>query len=171
CGSSRIILGLPVAVGVDIQLKKLRRIQPRHSRVVRASLTRLPFLDGTFDTIICSQVIEHVPRQLVRFEEINRLLRPHGTFIVGTPDYATLTWRWLERAYAIVHPRGYVNEHINQYTAESLARDLAEHGFAIRGTAYVGGGELIYKTEKIASARAISASETKQSLRVTALER
>src|SRR5262249_15196628 len=43
CGSSRIIQGLPYAVGLDIQLKKLRRIQPKTRRLVQATITNLPF--------------------------------------------------------------------------------------------------------------------------------
>jgi SAM-dependent methyltransferase len=149
CGSSRIIQGLPEAVGLDIQLKKLRRVQTGNRRLVQATLTRLPFVDGVFQTVICSQVIEHIPRELVDFDEMNRVLAPGGMLIVGTPDYATVTWRVLEWAYGIVHPGGYVQEHINQYTAASLRDELAAHGFEVLAHGYVGGGELIYKARKI----------------------
>jgi ubiquinone/menaquinone biosynthesis C-methylase UbiE len=149
CGSSRIVQALPRAVGLDIQLKKLRRIAASTPALVQATITRLPFRDASFDTVICSQVIEHVPEPLVDWREFNRVLAPGGTFVVGTPDYATFTWPALERAYAIVHPRGYVNEHINRYTAASLRACLEQHGFTITDTAYVGGGELIYRARKI----------------------
>jgi SAM-dependent methyltransferase len=149
CGSSRIIQGLPEAVGLDIQLKKLRRVQTGNRRLVQATLTRLPFLDGAFQSVICSQVIEHIPRELVDFDEMHRVLAPGGMLIVGTPDYATLTWRVLEWAYGIVHPGGYVQEHINQYTAASLRDELAAHGFEVLAHGYVGGGELIYKARKV----------------------
>jgi SAM-dependent methyltransferase len=152
CGSSRIVQALPRAVGLDIQLKKLRRIAGSTRALVQATITELPFRDGAFDTLICSQVIEHVPESLVDWREFNRVLAPGGTFVVGTPDYATVTWPALERAYAIVHPRGYVNEHINRYTAASLRACLEQHGFTITDTAYVGGGELIYRARKSASA-------------------
>ena len=158
CGSSRIILGLPEMVGLDIQLKKLRRIQPRISRLVQGTITSLPFADGAFEAVICSQVIEHVPRELVNFAELNRVIAPGGILTIGTPDYATWTWPALEWAYGIVHPDGYVHEHINRYTASSLARELTDNGFAILDKAYVGGGELIYKAEKVAHATRAGAS-------------
>ncbi|MFN8062355.1 MAG: methyltransferase domain-containing protein [Vicinamibacterales bacterium] len=148
CGSSRIIQHLPQGVGLDIQLKKLRRVQRRNSRLVQASLSELPFADNAFETVVCSQVIEHIPRELVRWAEMTRVLVPGGVMVIGTPDYATWTWPFLEWLYDIVHPKGYVNEHINQYTAQSLREALESHGLEIVATAYVGGGELIYKAIK-----------------------
>ena len=141
---------LPHAVGLDIQLKKLRRISASTRKLVQATLTTLPFRDAAFETLICSQVIEHVPEALVDWREFNRVLAPGGTFVVGTPDYATVAWPLLEYLYGLVHPRGYVNEHINRYTAASLRACLERHGFAVTDAAYVGGGELIYRARKTA---------------------
>jgi len=149
CGSSRIVQALPHAVGLDIQLKKLRRISGSTTRLVQATLTRLPFRDGAFETLICSQVIEHVPEPLVDWHEFNRVLAPGGIFVVGTPDYATVAWPLLEWLYGIVHPKGYVNEHINRYTAASLKASLERHGFEVIDAAYVGRGELIYRARKV----------------------
>jgi ubiquinone/menaquinone biosynthesis C-methylase UbiE len=157
CGSSRIILGLADAVALDIQLKKLRRIQGRHARLVQGTIASLPFSDGAFETVICSQVIEHIPRELVDFAEMNRVLVLGGTLTIGTPDYGTIIWPLLERAYGIVHPDGYVHQHINHYTAATLARGLTENGFAIRAKAYVGGGELIYQAQKVGSVKVAGA--------------
>ena len=157
CGSSRIILSLPHIIGLDIQLKKLRRIQARAPRVVQGTITSLPFADGAFEAVICSQVIEHVPRELVSFAELNRVISPGGTLTIGTPDYDTWTWPLLEWAYGIVHPGGYVDEHINHYTAASLAQELTDNGFEILDKAYVGGGELIYQARKVALAASLTA--------------
>ena len=148
CGSSRIIQGLPHAVGVDFQLKKLRRVQRRTRRLVQATLTRLPFRDGAFNAIVCSQVIEHVTPSEVDWAEFARVLSPGGIFVVGTPDYATLTWRVLEWAYLRVHPHGYSTEHVNRYTARRLVDELQRAGFEITGRTYVGGGELIVRATK-----------------------
>ncbi len=150
CGSSRIVQDLPRAVGLDVQMKKLRRISPRTQKVVQATLTQLPFRCGAFETLICSQVIEHVPEPLVDWCEMNRVLSLGGIFVVGTPDYATVAWPALERVYGIVHPKGYVHEHINQYTAASLRHALESHGFEVITSAYVGRAELIIKARKVA---------------------
>jgi SAM-dependent methyltransferase len=148
CGSSRIVQDLPNAVGLDVQIKKLRRISPRTHKVVQATLTRLPFEPGAFETLICSQVIEHVPEPLVDWGEMHRVLAPGGTLVVGTPDYSTIAWPVLERLYGIVHPKGYVHEHINRYTASSLERALEAHGFVVTARAYVGRAELIVRARK-----------------------
>lgn len=60
-----------------------RRGVPAH--LAEASAYALPFPSGTFDAIVCSDVIEHVrhPEQLV--EEANRVLRSGGRVIVTTP--------------------------------------------------------------------------------------
>jgi ubiquinone/menaquinone biosynthesis C-methylase UbiE len=149
CGSSRIVQDLPQAVGLDVQIKKLRRISPRIHKVVQATLTRLPFRSACFDTLICSQVIEHVPEALVDWREMNRVLIDGGTLVVGTPDYSTVAWPVLERLYAIVHPKGYVHEHINRYTAATLRHALESHGFEAIASAYVGWGELIVRARKV----------------------
>jgi hypothetical protein len=101
-------------------------------------------------------VIEHVPYELVDWREMNRVLVTGGTLIIGTPDYATIAWPLLEWAYGIVHPAGYVHEHINHYTAASLRAELDAHGFAVTDRAYVGGGELIYRAKKVRDLSAVA---------------
>jgi len=61
CGSSRIILDLPSATGLDIRLNKLRWLAQRRSRLVGGTCLGLPFRDASFDGLINSEVIEHVP--------------------------------------------------------------------------------------------------------------
>lgn len=148
CGSSRIIINLPNTIGLDIQLKKLRRIQRHILRLVQGTLTTLPFASESFEQVVCSQVIEHIPVHLVDFAEFARVLRHGGTLILGTPDYGTWTWPFLEQLYDIVHPRGYVKEHINHYTAASLRMELERFGFGVEELRYVGGGEMIYRAIK-----------------------
>jgi SAM-dependent methyltransferase len=45
----------------------------------------LPFPDGVFDTVLATDVLEHVIYPQRVFEEISRLLRPGGTLIAGVP--------------------------------------------------------------------------------------
>jgi hypothetical protein len=80
---------------------------------------------------------------------MNRVLTIGGTLVVGTPDYSTWAWPVLERLYAVVHPKGYVHEHINRYTAASLRHALESHGFEATESAYVGRAELIIRARKV----------------------
>lgn len=43
------------------------------------------FEDGTFDAIVCSEVIEHVGEPETMLREIRRLLKPDGILILTTP--------------------------------------------------------------------------------------
>jgi SAM-dependent methyltransferase len=45
----------------------------------------LPFPDGRFDTVLATDVLEHVRRPLPLLGEIARVLRPAGTLIAGVP--------------------------------------------------------------------------------------
>jgi len=50
-----------------------------------ANATRLPFLDETFDLVICEAVLEHVPNPQAIVSEIIRVLRPGGQVYVEVP--------------------------------------------------------------------------------------
>ena len=148
CGSSRIILDLKNAVGMDILQRKLRWLKPNHERVVRGSTFALPFKNSSFDVVINSEVIEHVPEDPVILEEMWRVLRPGGTLILGTPDYDRWSWVVLEWIYGKVLPGAYAHEHITHYTRKSLGEVLVAQGFEIFDCQYVGYSEMIFKAKK-----------------------
>lgn len=148
CGTSRIILDLPGAVGFDLQHNKLRWLRPRHRRLTRGDCARLPFKNGSFGSVIHSEVIEHVPDRPETLQEVWRVLRPGGIAVVGTPDYGRWLWWVLEWIYGKVHPEGYAHEHITHFTRASLLAKLREAGFEVLGYRYVGFCELIVQARK-----------------------
>jgi ubiquinone/menaquinone biosynthesis C-methylase UbiE len=54
--------------------------------VVLSDLERLPFPDTSFDTIICSEVLEHMEVPSVLIREIERLLKPGGLACITVPN-------------------------------------------------------------------------------------
>jgi SAM-dependent methyltransferase len=48
----------------------------------------LPFRGGVFDTVLCNQVLEHVPEPRVLLSEIVRVLKPAGILLLTAPQ----TW-------------------------------------------------------------------------------
>lgn len=52
---------------------------------VKADICNLPFEDGSFDTIICNHVLEHIPDDAKAMQELYRVLRPGGMAIVQVP--------------------------------------------------------------------------------------
>jgi len=148
CGSSRIIIDAPETVGMDVAMRKLRFLRSRVKMLLAGSLDKLPFRDGTFRRVICSEVIEHVPRDRVRLSEFYRVLEEGGTLILGTPDYSSWIWRNLERLYRFAKPGGYADEHINPYRRQELERELAREGFDVVDVGWICRSEMIFKARK-----------------------
>ena len=148
CGSSRILGDLPGAVGVDVLLRKLRFLRPSHPQVAQASVFALPFPDASFDTVICSEVIEHIPDEPVVLGELNRVLRPGGILVLGTPDYGRVLWHIIEWAYGMVAPGGYADEHITHFDRRGLEQRLDALGYERLDCQYVGFCEMILKARK-----------------------
>jgi len=92
----------------------------------------LPFADGTFDTIVAVEVIEHLenPRAVAR--EWFRLLRPHGLVVATTPNVES--WRSILslvfRKHFIAFTSANYPAHIVALTQLDLARTLGEAGFS-----------------------------------------
>ena len=53
--------------------------------------------DGSCDTVVCIDGIEHIGRQIDFVREIYRILRKGGEFILSTPNVSSLRsrWKWL----------------------------------------------------------------------------
>ena len=148
CGSSRIIVDLPQALGIDIRLSKLRWLRARHDRVAQASGDRLPLRTASVGTLITSEVIEHVENAEEHLAEAARVLRPGGTLIAGTPDYGRRLWWALEWVYGKVLPGAYAHEHVTHYTRASLTASLTRRGFEVLDVRYVGGCEMIFRARR-----------------------
>jgi dolichol-phosphate mannosyltransferase len=149
CGSSRIIAALPPgSVAVDVRLEKLRVARQYGRALVQASATRLPFGDDSFPCVVCSQVLEHVPKSQGVLDELVRVLRPGGRLVLGTPDYGGWQWVWIEKAYRLAAPGGYADEHIAHYTRRELLDALAARGLAVEAERYILKAELILASRK-----------------------
>jgi len=97
CGNARDI-GVLVqhefnCVGVDLSpsminegRRKLDRAHLQKVDLLVASATQLPFRSGSFNAIVCSEMLEHVPDYLDAVREIRRLTRIGGTVVVTTPN-------------------------------------------------------------------------------------
>src|SRR5206468_4341415 len=68
-------------VATDLDARRYRHIP----ELVQADLTDLPFEDASFDAVICSHVLEHVPDDRQAMSEIYRVLAPSGVALLMVP--------------------------------------------------------------------------------------
>lgn len=75
--------------GVDLSDSMLDRARARLGpdvRLVRGSADRLPFDDDSFDVVLCTEVLEHVPDPRSAMAELMRVARPDARVVVSIPN-------------------------------------------------------------------------------------
>ncbi len=121
CGIGDFLAYRKGTVGVDINPSNVEwcRLQGLDAHLMVPDV--LPFADGSFESAVLDNVLEHlnVPQPLLR--EISRVLRPGGTVVVGVPGN-----------------RGYATDpdHKIFYDEVSLVSTMAELGFNLRRVFY-----------------------------------
>ena len=91
--------------------------------LTRGSILKLPFKDGTFDKIICSEVLEHVPDDRQGIKEIVRVLKDDGLLAVSVPSYLpeAICWKLSDEYHS--YPGG----HIRIYKSKELRSKLQQN--------------------------------------------
>ncbi len=103
-----------------------------HVAVVQGDALHLPFADATFDRVICSEVLEHIPDDLAAMAELTRVLRPGGTMAVTVPRFFPELVNWaLSDEYHLV-PGG----HVRIYRRSVIESRLSSVGLAATGRGY-----------------------------------
>jgi SAM-dependent methyltransferase len=106
-----------------------------HANVVQGDALHLPFPDGAFDRVICSEVLEHIPDDLAAMAELTRVLRPGGTMAITVPRFGPELINWaLSDEYHSV-PGG----HIRIYRRSVLEERLSSTGLEVKGHHYAHG--------------------------------
>lgn len=54
---------------------------------ITGSVYHVPLGDGSIDTVLCTQVLEHLERPQEALQELNRVLKPGGSLILSVPQY------------------------------------------------------------------------------------
>jgi SAM-dependent methyltransferase len=93
---------------------------------VNGNALSLPFPDASFDRIIASEVMEHIPDDAGAAAELSRVLRPGGTIAVTVPSELPerICWALTEEYHAPHVPGG----HVRIYSESTLRRRLRDAG-------------------------------------------
>jgi SAM-dependent methyltransferase len=102
---------------------------------VSADTTNMPFPDNSFDKVIASEILEHVPNDRLAMAEIARILRPGGVAAITVPSWLPERVCWaLSREYHEV-PGG----HVRIFTKDELAGKLTAAGLTVTGSHHAHG--------------------------------
>lgn len=94
------------------------------AEAVKGDALDLPYADGTFDFVIASEILEHVPEDDRAIAELIRVLKPGGRLAVTVP-------RWLpEKVCWMLSDSYHANEggHIRIYRADQLRDKVTARG-------------------------------------------
>jgi SAM-dependent methyltransferase len=100
------------------------------AEAVAGDALALPYPDGTFDVVLASEILEHVPQDEAAIAELVRVLKPGGTLAVTVP-------RWLpERLCWLLSDDYHANEggHIRIYKADELRGKIDARGMRFTGS-------------------------------------
>jgi len=126
-----------IAIGLDINLADAREAKKRLLYeqelgvqgggvwgILVADVTALPFKDNAFDCVICSEVLEHVPRQDSAIHEATRIVRPGKDLVISVPRFLPERICWaLSEDYHKAN-----NGHIRIYKKKELIKRLEQAG-------------------------------------------
>jgi SAM-dependent methyltransferase len=146
CGEGRHCFGAlergARVVGLDLDRPSLDRGSgPLRARakelggfgvMIHGNAFRLPFRDGTFDRVICSEVMEHVHDWKGAARELARVVRVGGRVAVTIPT-ATSEHLYLRLGDDYFESPG---GHIRIFSPRTLARGLAEAGLGVEGVGF-----------------------------------
>ncbi|MCP4466419.1 MAG: class I SAM-dependent methyltransferase [Halieaceae bacterium] len=142
CGEGRHVISAYVeanvhSIGVDLSMDDLRTTRERFQSFCEpnneakafglssASALCLPFADDTFDKVICSEVLEHIPEYHGALREIERVLKPGGLFCASVPR------RWPEKICWALSEEYYNTPggHVRIFRGDMLRREIENLGF------------------------------------------
>jgi SAM-dependent methyltransferase len=82
-------------VGLDADVERLRWAEEHgiQAELVHGDAQRLPFEDASFDAVLMTEVLEHLPDDGAALSEVLRVLRPGGTLAISVP-HARYPFAW-----------------------------------------------------------------------------
>jgi ubiquinone/menaquinone biosynthesis C-methylase UbiE len=123
CGTGLNLRHLPKgSVGIDINPRNVALLQDRlpDHVVLEGDVEHLPFVDGSFGTVLCTEVIEHIPDPSAALAEYRRVLRPGGV-LVGSVPARSMIWKLRFLSSTCPHSEPFHNEYLPAEVRTMLA--------------------------------------------------
>lgn len=121
------VVGTRSTFGAMIEAREIP--SATYGGALRGDATRLPFADATFDTVVTSEVLEHIQDDVTAIKELHRVLKPGGTLGVTVPTWwpEKINWMLSDEYHAPKSPGG----HVRIYSATELKAKLRAAGLDV----------------------------------------
>lgn len=115
-------------IGIDVSNEALKFAKLRKIRIKKASISKLPFSDNTFEVIVSIDVIYHreITNDQIALNELFRVLKPNGILILRVPAY-----EWLNLAHDKLVYTG------RRYSRKNLYDKLLKAKFKVEKISFV----------------------------------
>ncbi len=129
CGSGLLLAELQKkgagGFGIDKSARAVAACRQQKLKIKRGVANHLPYSDRFFDVVIALDLLEHINSEEKVLDQINRVLKNGGYFLVTVPAFPSL---WSSRDKRLGHFR--------RYRREDLQRPLEDRGFKIKKSSY-----------------------------------
>lgn len=133
--------------GIDLKESYLNiarhTVKNKNVTFLNADATNLPLKAKTFDRIIATEVLEHIPDEQAVLRELHRVLKPEGILVITVP-HKEYPFAWdplnyiLEKVFHTHMPSniwwlaGIWADHVRLYTESELVERVKAGGFRIK---------------------------------------
>ena len=114
CGIGDFLSFRKNSIGTDVNNKMVEWCCSQGYNAVGMRIDELPFEDGSFNSVIMDNVLEHIKNPEAILKEVNRVLVENGIFLVGVPGSLGFTKD---------------SDHKVFYSKEKLIKTLSQNGF------------------------------------------
>jgi SAM-dependent methyltransferase len=140
-GAGAVLLALsPVVVdlhGIDLDAEpepvtKMLASRGRSATLKKGSVYELPYEPGTFDLVVCYSVFEHLHEYGKGLDQVVRVLKPSGKFLLGMPAVN----RMMEWGFRAIGFKNIEDHHVTR--PQDVAKVFSQHGLRVVSRRFLG---------------------------------